>query len=212
MKVTKFVHACLLVEMPGHVNRTILFDPGVMSAEALQAHSFAFLDDIVITHIHPDHCDIETISRLVQQFPDVHITATPETVSKLADAGIAATTEPSDDIVLFDSPHESVAPMFPLPQQIGVHYLDTLTHPGDSHSFHETKTVLALPMTGPWGSSVKALNLALELKPKYVLPIHDWHWNDQARADTYDNFEQNLAKHDIIFLKLATSKAVVLDI
>ena len=47
MKITKFKHSCLMVEMP---ERTALFDPGVFSAEMLQAHTFEFLDDIIITH------------------------------------------------------------------------------------------------------------------------------------------------------------------
>lgn len=35
MKITKFVHSCLLIEMPEPVNRTVLFDPGSFSEDAL---------------------------------------------------------------------------------------------------------------------------------------------------------------------------------
>jgi len=54
----------------------------------------------------------------------------------------------------------------------------------------------------------KALNLALALKPKHVLPIHDWHWRDEARESTYQNFEQILGKEGITFYKLQTGVPV----
>ncbi len=208
MKVTKFVHSCLLVETP---DRTAIFDPGTMSAAALGAAipSLNRLDDIFITHIHHDHNDPELIKSLVKKFPDVRITATPETVAALAKEGIKASSEPPEGVTFFDSPHESVAPLFGQPpQEIGVHYLDKLSHPGDSHSFKETKDVLALPVSAPWGSTIRALNLALELKPKYVLPIHDWHWRDEARKSTYDMYERILGEQGITFYKLETGQPV----
>lgn len=212
MKITKYEHSCLLVEMPGPVNRTALFDPGSMSESVLDVAKLEYLDDIVITHIHRDHFSPELIIKLVDKFPKVRITTTPEVVKQLASIGIAAGVEPSGGIRFFDSPHENGQPLFSSPQQVGVHYLGLLSHPGDSHGFKETKEVLALPVTAPWGSTVKAVNLAIELKPKYVLPIHDWHWSDQARVQMYDNIERALVSHDITLVRLETGKPVVLDV
>lgn len=210
MKITKLVHSCLLVEMPEPVNRTALFDPGVMST--VDVDSLEFLDDIIITHIHSDHFDPELIKRLATKFPHVHITAPAEVVDELNAAGIPATSATSEGIEFFDSPHESVQPMFPAPQEIGVHYLGKLSHPGDSHSFKETKEILALPVQAPWGSSVKAMNLAIELKPKYVIPIHDWHWRDEAREQLYGRFEEVLGKEGITFIKTVNGEPFVLDV
>lgn len=212
MKITKFEHSCLLVEMPAPLNRTALFDPGSMSVDALDVASLEHLDDIIITHEHQDHFDMGLVKSLVEKFPDVRITAAQPVVEQLANEGIAASSEPSDGIVFFDAPHEDVAPMFPEAAQIGVHYLDKLTHPGDSHSFSESKAILALPMTAPWGSTVEAVNLAIRLKPKYVLPIHDWHWREEARQQMYGGIEQLLASHDITFIKLETAVPVVLEV
>jgi L-ascorbate metabolism protein UlaG (beta-lactamase superfamily) len=205
LKITKFVHSCLLVETD---DRTALFDPGMMSVEALGQHDFDRLDDIFITHVHGDHLDPGFIKRLIGKFPTVRITSTQEVVDALAKEGIKATTTPPAGVEFFESPHEPVMPLFPMPEQVGIHYLDVLSDPGDSHSFHETKAILALPITAPWGSSIKALNLALELKPQHVLPIHDWHWNDAAREQTYGNFEKILGEQGITFHRLATAKPV----
>jgi L-ascorbate metabolism protein UlaG (beta-lactamase superfamily) len=210
MKITKLVHSCLLVEMPAPVNRTALFDPGSMST--VNVDSLEFLDDIIITHGHGDHFDLDLIKKLVAKFPQVRITAPDEVVEQLNGESIAATSAASEGIVFFDSPHEDVMPMFPAPQEIGVHYLDKLSHPGDSHSFKETKAILALPVQAPWGSSVKAMNLALQLKPQYVIPIHDWHWRDEARMQLYDRFEQVLGKADITFIKAVNGEPFVLDV
>lgn len=212
MKITKFVHSCLLVEMPPPVNRTALFDPGTMSEAALDVEKLEFLDDIIYTHNHNDHFNLGLLKRLLAAFPNVRITATPELVEQLSAENIQATSKPSEGIVFFESPHESVAPLFSQPQQIGVHYLDIFTDPGDSHSFHETKPVLALPIQAPWGSSIRAINLALELKPKYIVPIHDWHWSDAARLSQYDRYEEVFAERGITFLKPETGKPIVLTV
>lgn len=212
MKITKFVHSCLLVEMPDPVNRTALFDPGVMSEPALDVNALEYLDDIIITHYHSDHMSVPLIKRLVAKFPDVRITAPSDACQQLKEQGITASDQAGEGIVFFDSPHESVAPMFPQPEEIGVHYLDKLSHPGDSHSFHETKAILALPVQAPWGSTVRAVNLALELKPQHVIPIHDWHWRDEAREQTYSSLEQLFAASGITFHKMQTGKPVVIDV
>jgi hypothetical protein len=127
---------------------------------------------------------------------------------------IPATSAASEGIVFFDSPHEVVRPLLASepPQEIGVHYLDRLSHPGDSHSFHETKEILALPVQAPWGSTVRAVQLALDLKPKYIIPIHDWHWRDEARESLYVGMEQFFAGNNITFIRAVNGEPFVLDI
>ena len=209
MKVTKYVHSCLLVETP---DRTAVFDPGMMSESSFPVDQLKQLDDIIITHEHGDHFSPSFIQSLLVKFPGVLITAPTEVVVALAKLGISATDNSSPGIEIFDSPHESVEPMYPQPEEIGVHYMDQLTHPGDSHSFSETKAILALPMTGPWGTSVKALKIALKLKPEYIVPIHDWHWRDEARMQTYDHFETILKAQGITFLKPETGLPLDIDL
>ena len=212
MKITKFEHSCLLVEMPAPQNRTTLFDPGMMSETALDVTKIDYLDDIVITHSHGDHLSLNLMKQLVAKFPAVKITAPADVVDLLEKEDIAASSDPSEGISFFDAPHEAVEPLFPTPDQIGVHYLAMLTHPGDSHSFSETKAILALPVTAPWGATTTAVKLAMELKPQYVLPIHDWHWRPEARDQMYGALEQAFAQHGITFVKLVTGEPVTLEV
>lgn len=208
MKITKFVHSCLLIETD---DRVVLFDPGMMSERALDISKINKLDDIFITHEHPDHKSFTLLHALVEKFPDVHITSTSETVEQLKAEGISASNTQPDGVQFFEAPHENVTPVYPQPEEIGIHYLDLLTHPGDSHHFIETKAILALPMTGPWGAMINAFTLATALQPKHVLPIHDWHWNDAAREQTYAMFEQKLGEKGITFHPLQTGQSVTID-
>jgi L-ascorbate metabolism protein UlaG (beta-lactamase superfamily) len=209
MKVTKYVHACLLVETP---DRVALFDPGTYSEQAFSVDKLEKLDDIFITHEHPDHFSRDLVKRLAGKFPNARITSTLPVVQELEKAGIAASGRPPAGTVFFESPHESMAPLVPEPpEEIGIHYMDTLTHPGDCHNFKETKAVMALPVTAPWGSSARAVNLVMELRPKYVLPIHDWHWSDEARKLMYGRFEKYFGGQGITFYQLATGMPVDID-
>lgn len=212
MKITKLVHSCLLVEMPAPVNRTALFDPGSMST--IDVDSLEYLDDIIITHNHSDHMNLDLVKKLVAKFPGVRITAPAEVVDQLNAESIPATSAASEGITFFDSPHEAISPFFPSdpPQEIGVHYLDKLTHPGDSHSFKETKAILALPVQAPWGSPNNAVKVGLELGPRYIIPVHDWQWNDQARESSYASMEKVFGAAGITFIKAVNGEPFVLDV
>lgn len=214
MKITKLAHSCLLVEMPAPVNRTVLFDPGEMSAERIRAAGLKYLDDIVITHQHFDHFNLPLVQELVRDFPEVRILASGPVVKQLADAGVTASTEPSKGMELFDAPHERLEPMGETPAAIGVHYLGALSHPGDSHHFSGSKQILALPVTAPWGSTINALRLTdeLEPKPRYIIPIHDWMWKDDWRQQMYGGLARFFEKQGMTFIKAIDGEPFVLDV
>lgn len=210
LKITKYVQSCLLVETD---DRVALFDPGVMSTSSLEAVSFDRLDNIFITHNHPDHFDPGYLKSLVDKFADVRITSTEQTVSQLRAAQIEASTAPPPGVGLFAAPHEGFAPMMPEPPEcIGIDYLGVLSHPGDSHSFDQTSPVLALPVQAPWGSTMRAVQLAVDLKPRHILPIHDWHWSDEARNLMYDRMHDLFAGNGIAFYKLETGQPIEIEL
>lgn len=212
MKITKLAHACLLVEMPAPASRTVLFDPGSFSTEYIKAANLQFLDDIVITHEHFDHFDKDMVVQLVKQFPNVLIVAPQPVVDALQTAGVAASTSPAEGLQLFESPHESLAPMGVAPPEIGVHYLDVLSHPGDSHHFTETKQILALPVTAPWGSTIEAIKLADQLKPKIIIPIHDGFWIESWRIQMYGSMAKYFAGQGIEFIQPVNGESFTIDI
>lgn len=209
MKITKFVHSCLLVETP---ERTAIIDPGQFSWESglFKVDSLQRLDDIIITHEHADHMSLDFLQALTVRFPNASITTTPTAAAKLTNEGLKNIHTVSNGMVhLFAANHESTEPLGPPPQNTGVHY-GNLTHPGDSHSFAETKEILALPVTAPWGTMVHAAELGIRLKPKIIIPIHDWHWNETARQNAYNGLETFFAKQGIRLIKITDGQTVEL--
>ncbi len=210
MKITKLGHSCLLVEMPEPVNRTALFDPGAFSEEYVDIESLLYLDDIIITHEHADHLSVPLVQKLLDKFPEVRITAPPAVVRLLKAQSIFSTSEPYEGIEHFESPHEDGGLLFNTPEQRGVHYLRMLTHPGDGHSFKETCSILAMPVTAPLGSVVSALELTVQLQPRYVIPIHDWHWSNEARTQMYQRLNQIFSDKGIQFIDAQNGEPFVI--
>jgi L-ascorbate metabolism protein UlaG (beta-lactamase superfamily) len=200
MRITKYVHSCLLVETPKRVG---IIDPGNYSwqSKLLDIDRLERLDDIVITHEHADHFHLPFVMALLAEFPSAAVTTNQSVASMLRQEGVDAAVTGNEAVELFAADHETTEPLAPPPLNVGVHYLGELTHPGDCHHFAATKDVLALPVTAPWGTVPRALELGRDLKPRYVIPIHDWHWNDAARAAMYPRFEQFFGGHGITFVK-----------
>ncbi|MDB5185756.1 MAG: hypothetical protein JWL85_279 [Candidatus Saccharibacteria bacterium] len=203
MKITKLGHSCLLVEMP---ERTALFDPGVWSE--VDVDSLQYLDDIIITHGHGDHMEVNTIKAMQAKFPNARISGESSALQALSDQGVSVSQGIAEGVELFEAPHEPTEPLAPTPDNVGIHYLDTLTVSGDCIHFEETKAILALPLTAPWGATVDCVSLALKLKPQYVLPVHDALWHKEIREYMYDLVGKALEKEGITFIPLENGKPV----
>lgn len=206
MQVTKFIHSCLLVENDG---KSFLIDPGNYTREekALDISILESLDYLLITHEHADHMDLSLIKEIIRKFPDIKIISNNSVAQLLGKEGISVQTE-SDEVVEVEKiPHEKIFGSIP-PENVMITIGGKLTDPGDSHHFHSTAPILALPVQAPWGSLTEAVKLAEFLKPQVILPIHDWHWNDKAREMLYKRLEDYFAKLGIKFIPLKTGESV----
>jgi len=197
MRITKHLHSCLLIQDDTH---SILIDPGVFTYQdkALDSKKLNSLDYILVTHEHPDHFHLPLIKDLVKQFPKVTIISNKSVVALLKQEGIIGTTMGTEKILLEESPHEALWDT-KAPANVMFHIDGLLTHPGDSHHFTRTNDVLALPLQAPWGSTADAVKLALQLKPKIIIPIHDWMWKDGIRQAMYQRLQDFFKQKGIDF-------------
>jgi L-ascorbate metabolism protein UlaG (beta-lactamase superfamily) len=197
MIISKHSHSCLLIK---EANQTILIDPGNYTYEdkALDISSLEGLDYILITHEHPDHMYIPFMKELVEKFPDVKIISNESAVKVLKEANIEALMESSSDITISPTPHERVFGVVP-PENIQFSLFNKLTHPGDSLHFLLNTPILALPLQAPWCSLTEAVEYAMSVKPKIVIPIHDWHWNESAREAFYARLTKYFGENGIEF-------------
>ncbi len=205
MKVSKHAHSCLLIEEKGV---TMLIDPGNYTSEenALDVDALKSLDFILITHEHQDHMFLPLIKRIVKRFPDVRIISNNSVAAILGKEGIKAETRGNEIIRIAPAKHEMT--LYGAPENVMFTVFGKLTHPGDSLSFGKTAGVLALPIQAPWGSMVAAVEKAAKMKPKFVIPIHDWHWNEKARKRMYEMAAEYLKKRGIVFKMMEKKKSV----
>lgn len=208
MQVTKYIHSCLFLEEAG---KTILIDPGnyTYQAQVLTLDSIKNLDYLLITHEHADHFYLPFIKEILSKFPDVKIMTNNSVVNLLSKEEISASSEGNEFIKLEAVPHEKVWGSNP-PENLLFTINNQFTDPGDSHHFESLTRVLALPVQAPWGSTTDAVNLAEKLKPEVIIPIHDWHWHDQAREAMYKRLADYFAKIGIKFIPMMTGKTATL--
>lgn len=212
LRITKYVHACLLVE---NDELSVLVDPGQMSVESglLGADDLKRLDAVAITHEHFDHFERSFVTTLLERFPQAALISTANVISQLKQNGIERT---ADHRAVVASPlaHESMEPLSGgvTADNIMVEVLGQLTHPGDSYQLEHTASVLALPLAGPWGAAIEGIRLAESLRPRFIIPIHDWMWNDSWRLSMYDRCEAYFAQHGITFLKPIDGQPLEIDL
>jgi L-ascorbate metabolism protein UlaG (beta-lactamase superfamily) len=209
MKVTKFVHSCLLVETP---KLNILIDPGnyTWQSHLLVPDKLPRLDYIVVTHEHADHYHLPALKALSSRFPHVPIITNNDLAKKLASEGFKnpITSGSEESIVVFEAPHEPLPLGLANVLNVGIHIDDQLTYPGDSYELEHTRQILALPLTAPFASFKQAMNAIVKLKPKVVLPLHDWEWHKAARESRYGFAKELLKPHGIEFIELENSVSV----
>ncbi len=187
MKITKFGHACLLVE---DESTRILIDPGVYS-DGFQ--ELTNLDAILVTHKHGDHCDVKGIKKLMEANPNVTIYSNSDVKQVLAADGIVCTevSVDADEITgyVYDSfevegisieaheaSHEEIYPEHvSLPENTAFIIGGRVLVTGDSLSFVPIVPVdiLALPVVAPWGKTSEFIDFARAVKPNTVIPVHD---------------------------------------
>ena len=207
IEITKLVHACLLVEA---ADTRILIDPGTFSwqDERLDPSMVEGVDRILITHEHADHVSVEFLRAALERSNGAEVETTAALQAILAQEGIAAVT---DGTPKFAAPHERI-PTGPGPQNVGFHVAGAVSHPGDSHSFVETMPILAMPFVAPWGSLTNGADRARLVRPRYVIPIHDWFLSEPGRTFMYRLAKMALDEDGIELVQIEDFESVTLTV
>jgi L-ascorbate metabolism protein UlaG (beta-lactamase superfamily) len=176
MLITKYGHACLLVE---EGEARLLIDPGSFS-DGFQ--SLTGLTAVLITHSHGDHLTIENLGPLVTQNPGITIVADEVSAEKLSEAGLDAQTVAEGDelklggvtIGVIGREHAEIHPEVPTPPNVGYLIGGRFFHPGDAFTDPGTDVdILALPAGGPWMKLSEAIEYLRAIKPSVAVPIHE---------------------------------------
>lgn len=183
MKLTKYQHACLVVEKEHTI---IVVDPGSFSRDFIAPHR---VDAIVITHEHPDHFDEARVKDLLEAHPKALIIGHETITGRFTEyqtiaAKIGETyTVGAMSLQFFGGQHALVAETMPALPNLGVLFDNRLYYPGDSFAVPEGVQVieLALPISAPWLKISEATNFLARIKPRFAFPTHDALLSDDGK-------------------------------
>jgi L-ascorbate metabolism protein UlaG (beta-lactamase superfamily) len=174
MKLTKYGHACVVLEEQG---QKLVIDPGVYTPDL---GDYSNVAGIVITHVHPDHFDPNNISKILAQNPGVQIWGTAEVAEKMPNPPVTAVTDGATgaagafSLHFYGKEHAEIHPSFPRNQNIGVLVNDSFYYPGDSFTLPGVAIkTLALPTSGPWLKVGDVIDFIHAVKPQLCFPTHD---------------------------------------
>jgi L-ascorbate metabolism protein UlaG (beta-lactamase superfamily) len=195
MLITKYTHACVRFD---DGDRRLLVDPGIWTEPA----AYEGVTDILVTHEHADHFDVEHIESLLDsrdlrihghaslraaaeeyKAPAVAAAIRPVGVGdRFAAAGFA--------VVAVGGAHAEIYEGLPCCANLGF-VIEGVYHPGDSY-FVPTEPVetLLVPASGPWTTLADALDFTRAVAPARAFPIHDEMLSARGNAN-FDGWLEN---------------------
>lgn len=175
MKVTKFEHACLVVERD---NQSLIVDPGEWTTDLVIPDNVV---GVVITHAHQDHLDKKHLRAIVDKNPSVTIVGHEAVIAPLGDFNTRAAVANENmslgnfDLDFFGGEHSFIYTDRHVGANLGVMVNSQLYYPGDSFSQPEGihVDVLALPISAPWLKFSEVADFVEAIKAKFAFPTHD---------------------------------------
>jgi len=183
MKLTKFQHACFVIEKDG---ASIVVDPGAFTHDFIMPKHVAA---VFVTHNHPDHLNNQLIVTILREHPKAVLLAHESIVhdfqAEHTQAVTVGETVSVGDITLqfVGGVHEQIYPTLPVPVNIGVIIENQLYYPGDSFYLPQQPIeALALPVSAPWLKLSESIDFVKALKPIFIFPTHDAILSEEGKA------------------------------
>lgn len=194
-KIERLTDSCLLVTTDEDAT---LFDPGFHTYQSGQVdlNEIGDVTRVFITHEHGDHVNPDFVRWVIDRGEDITVYSNDAVKDLLTEHGIEVETATPDGAGVEDVLHGKL-PTGATPPNRCFTIDGVLTHPGDSREPTKTAPVLALPLLVPWDSATGAVEFARRLKPKQVVPIHDFYMSEMGRAWIRGLIKGVLADDDI---------------
>ena len=180
MQMIKYTHACVRLQ---DGDRALLLDPGIWA----QPEAFDGVTDVLVTHEHFDHVDVDRLAERQKSTSDLRVYAPEKIAADLAEKmGPQAVTvvAPGQSLSVAGFTVDVVGGLHAeiwggLPGCANVGYVvgsggPAVYHPGDSLFVPSTKVdVLLVPVSGPWFKLGEGLDFVRAVAPRKAFPIHD---------------------------------------
>lgn len=211
MNITKYEHACVVVEKDGS---RLVIDPGVLT----KLPKLSGVVGVVITHVHPDHLSVENLQSLVAVNPGLTIFGCDEVIAELGAVEAKKVTVQNDmvtsgpfELAFFGHDHAVIYQQVPC-QNRGVMVDNTLYYPGDSFTIPERPvSVLAFPASAPWMKVSEAVEFVKAIHPRQAFPTHDGLLSEFGKSVNYRYVEQAITEAGGEFVQLASGEALTIE-
>lgn len=209
MKLTKYQHACFVVELDG---QAVAVDIGEFTTD------FAVPDGllgVVATHKHPDHSDSTQLEDIVRRYPNVEIFTTDDNDLLLHHTVV----RPGDTAAIggfllqfTGGDHAVIDQSIPRIHNVGLVINDAIYYPGDSF-VPPPKPVkaLLLPVAAPWMKLSEALDFVHSTRPQHVIPTHDAILSEAGQAIVDHLVGSLCAELNITYTRLLSGESITID-
>jgi L-ascorbate metabolism protein UlaG (beta-lactamase superfamily) len=176
MQLTHFGHSCVRLH---EGDRALVIDPGVFSEVAAALDG---VHEVLITHEHPDHVDVEFVRAAAQRDPRLRVWAPDSTAATFADLGeqfVGVASGQSLDVggfavQTFGGQHAVIHPSIPVISNVTYLVDGAVYHPGDSFAVPTADvSTLLLPIHAPWSKISEVIDFAIAIRAGAVHQIHD---------------------------------------
>ncbi|EAR23899.1 hypothetical protein A20C1_05562 [marine actinobacterium PHSC20C1] len=211
MNVTKYEHACLVLE---HENERLVIDPGNFTSPLPALDN---VTAIVITHQHPDHWSDDQLSRIREYNPNAPIfgpagvadAATHWNVTTVANG--ASETVGAWTLEFFGSEHAVIHKSIPVIDNVGVLVNAEFWYGGDSFTVPPRPvTSAAIPAGAPWLKISEVMDYVVELAPKQAFPTHDAVLSDKGLALSVARITDAMGSHGGVLTVLHPGETLAL--
>ena len=210
MKLTKYEHACVVLEEQG---KKLVIDPGGFTK------GFGELNNIVavvVTHEHGDHFNAEHLDAIIAANPGVKIFGPEEVTGQLTGkpatmvtGGDSADVEPFK-LRFTGEMHAEIYPgHVPVPHNVGVMVNGNVYYPGDSFVRPDLPVqTLLVPVSAPWLKLGESMDFVETLKPKICIPTHNGLHNDAGEQIVKNLLRSISDKHGVQFTYLDAGQSI----
>jgi L-ascorbate metabolism protein UlaG (beta-lactamase superfamily) len=174
MKLTKYEHACMIIEVTGE---RLIIDPGVFT---MPLGDIGDVVAVVITHEHADHWTPEQLERIIERNPAVTVFGPAGVVAAASDFAITETHDGDRveigpfSLQFFGKDHAVIHESIPMIDNVGVLVNDELYYAGDSYFVPPVPVkTLAAPAGAPWLKVGEAIDYVLAVAPRRAFPVHE---------------------------------------
>lgn len=209
MTITKYEHACFVVEDTG---AKLVVDPGKFSPSLPKLTNVAA---IVITHVHMDHIDEHKVKQIITDNPEVKVFSTQQVADAHPNIKVVVVSPGSMHqigpftLAFFGGQHATIHPSFDKTQNVGVLINSTIYYPGDSFALPGRPIkVLAAPAAAPWLKISEAMDFISETKPELAFPTHDAILSDEGKQICDSTLEPFAKKSGTNYQRLKTGQSI----